>query len=402
MKLKCFTGAITGTLLVSVLSAPAGAATLGQSQDVEVGQGQWVFLAQESESFSVKGSKKVRYGADTRWVKRRVTGDGACSNAFFGRDPAAGVRKTCEVYSTKKGGGGGLGDLPDDPRLNAGVSGEQVQFTDEPVLPSNDGTGDFRTRCTPSHLSLDNPVSLPGRPGKAPMQVVFGNTGATASSTPESLTNTGNTTCRGGTINRSVYSVPVLVDTDTNQPVVPDESDFYYKSGYLGVTPSSIQLMPPGLRMMAGDDKNTQDPGPYTTRYTWVCHNTGINRGTSIPSCPIGDQLELSIAFPQCWDGVNLDSPDHKSHMAYANGGCPLSHPVPLAEVSYHVLYPVTERQGSWRLSSDTYSGPAGYSAHATWFNGWKEDISDSWSRNCVAAGKDCHSHLLGDGRAVY
>ena len=24
--------------------------------------------------------------------------------------------------------------------------------------------------------------------------------------------------------------------------------------------------------------------------------------------------------FPQCWDGVNLDAPDHKSHMAYGWG----------------------------------------------------------------------------------
>jgi hypothetical protein len=40
--------------------------------------------------------------------------------------------------------------------------------------------------------------------------------------------------------------------------------------------------------------------------------------GNAIPkNCQPGDELWARIAFPQCWDGVNLDSPDHKSHMAY-------------------------------------------------------------------------------------
>lgn len=28
--------------------------------------------------------------------------------------------------------------------------------------------------------------------------------------------------------------------------------------------------------------------------------------------------LELHVTFPDCWDGVRLDSPDHRSHMAYS------------------------------------------------------------------------------------
>ena len=27
--------------------------------------------------------------------------------------------------------------------------------------------------------------------------------------------------------------------------------------------------------------------------------------------------LRMEVMFPQCWDGVNIDSPDHKSHVQF-------------------------------------------------------------------------------------
>jgi len=51
----------------------------------------------------------------------------------------------------------------------------------------------------------------------------------------------------------------------------------------------------------------------------------------------------------RCWDGKNLDSPDHQSHVAYgqgsgANGGgaCPSSHPVKLPQIMYELMWNVT------------------------------------------------------------
>ncbi len=35
--------------------------------------------------------------------------------------------------------------------------------------------------------------------------------------------------------------------------------------------------------------------------------------------CPYG--LRINNFFPTCWDGVNLDSADHKSHVAYPATG---------------------------------------------------------------------------------
>ena len=88
------------------------------------------------------------------------------------------------------------------------------------------------------------------------------------------------------------------------------------------------------------------------------------------------------------------------------NWFCPSTHPVALSQVSFNIFYTVQTKDAprAWRLSSDTYdtSLPGGYSSHGDWFNGWKKDVSDSWNAACVQASKDCHAHLLGDGRMMY
>jgi hypothetical protein len=110
----------------------------------------------------------------------------------------------------------------------------------------------------------------------------------------------------------------------------------------------------------------------------------------------------MVVEFPQCWDGENLDSVDHMSHVAYpTDGKCPSTHPVAIPLISYNVLYPVSDVTG-WRLASDMYDSalPGGYAAHGDWFEGWDPEISKTFE-NCVEKGVDCHSHLLGDGRSI-
>jgi len=59
--------------------------------------GTWTFAAWENQSFTVNGSQRVRYGADTRWIEKTVSATVPCTNAFFGADPAFGVGKQCEL-----------------------------------------------------------------------------------------------------------------------------------------------------------------------------------------------------------------------------------------------------------------------------------------------------------------
>jgi hypothetical protein len=62
----------------------------------------------------------------------------------------------------------------------------------------------------------------------------------------------------------------------------------------------------------------------------------------------VQEGIRAQVFFPSCWDGVNLDSADHKSHMAYPiqnyNGGdCPSSHPVHLISLFYEQIFDVGE-----------------------------------------------------------
>ena len=181
-----------------------------------------------------------------------------------------------------------------------------------------------------------------------------------------------------------------------------------------------MQPLPVGLRMIAGDP-NAKGPHPEVFSSRWKCIGGPNNQNdlyqASIGNCDAGAKLYQEVFFPQCWDGINLDSPDHKSHMSYtvqvknldssgSHAECPKTHPVVLPRISYNVSYTVREKDAPlrWRLSSDMYdrSLPGGYSSHGDWFNGWRSDVSDSFARNCIEALKDCHAHLLGDGRKIF
>jgi hypothetical protein len=57
----------------------------------------WTKIASEKTTFTVSGTKTVRYGAGSRWTQKSVTNSGWCGNWFFGGDPASGMVKSCEV-----------------------------------------------------------------------------------------------------------------------------------------------------------------------------------------------------------------------------------------------------------------------------------------------------------------
>lgn len=63
------------------------------------------------------------------------------------------------------------------------------------------------------------------------------------------------------------------------------------------------------------------------SKYRQLTYTCMDNQGTREPEtlnfpnrpCPVG--IMVNQRFPTCWDGVNLDSPDHMSHMAYPESG---------------------------------------------------------------------------------
>jgi hypothetical protein len=70
----------------------------------------------------------------------------------------------------------------------------------------------------------------------------------------------------------------------------------------------------------------------------------------SFPTKPCPGGIRATITFPSCWDGTTLDSPDHKSHVAYspsspglAGASCPSTHPVRIPQVMYEIMFDTSQ-----------------------------------------------------------
>jgi hypothetical protein len=312
------------------------------------------------------------------------------------------------------------------PTGHSGVSeGLLIPATHDGV--HKDNLGAFRTDCHISHFSNDDPIIFPNVKGASHHHTFFGNTGARYDSTPESIRTTGNSSCAGGILNRTGYWIPSVVDTATGSPLKPFRGIIYYKMGR--VPGQYIQNFPRHLRMIAGNPqaKTLEDSSADFACINESAANYLTGAGKVIPACEKSKTwrkndgyVRLKVTFPNCWDGKNLDSPDHKSHMAYANGGhkdangnwyypankCPTTHPIPVPEVSEIFDFEVTDAVNGtdkWRLASDNYPATTrgGLSLHADWMNGWDEAIMGRIVTHCLNKSIDCGVNYLGDGQAL-
>jgi len=331
-------------------------------------------------------------------------------------DPAPGPNPPAGTPSTPPPSGGPTTG-PDasvfDPIRNdqakfsrfANVPSAQLDLTalTEPAPRPDNGTvgdGQFRAACEYSHFGYDDPIVFPGQPGRAHLHMFFGNTYVDANTTTNSLVNSGGGTCNGFELNRSGYWTPALLDGKGNV-IVPDSIILYYKTK----VPSVIQEMPQGLKIIAGNGSHT--PFTASQRLAWACGNSGTsyNRSNQIPNCG-GDTINATIVFPNCWDGVNLDSSDHRSHMTYATEAnpCPSSHPVRLPQISILLYYPGTSSVAGWHLSADRHGGanmPPGSSLHADWWGGWNDDAMALWTNGCMRAARNCSFGQTGTNRQL-
>lgn len=301
----------------------------------------------------------------------------------------------------------------------------------DPAAP-NSWRGILRINCDFSHSSYDDPIVYPGEEGAAHLHRFYGNTEVDFSTTLTSLYTEGVSTCQGNELNLSAYWVPALLtpqptssDGWSHVPAVVGGSDeahevFYYSAGVDDL--ESIQPIPAGLRMIAGDASATPAEPQDTSIVRWHCQSwesndaTNPRFSTTIPECDAPDRVRMDIFFPSCWNGVDLDSEDHKSHMAYpikeesGNTVCPASHPVPIVRPSYHYAFgvkpevfdPVTQASTGWRLSADSYvvdaDNPGGASLHADWFNGWHPSVMEAILETCIQERLDCHDGNLANG----
>jgi hypothetical protein len=123
--------------------------------------------------------------------------------------------------------------------------------------------------------------------------------------------------------------------------------------------------------MIAGN-QNARRPQSLSV-VGWGCGGFGAPpRSAVVPNCPSNRALHLRATFPGCWNGRDLDSADHKRHMAYAvSGRCPRTHPVAVPTLVLIFLYPETEQRRLLQASGR-------YGAHADFMNGWDQETLEA------------------------
>ncbi|MEL6981418.1 MAG: DUF1996 domain-containing protein [Actinomycetota bacterium] len=270
-----------------------------------------------------------------------------------------------------------------------------------PASPADNGAhphGNFRMACAYSHFAYDDPIVFPGQSGRSHLHMFFGNTAVDAHTTTNSLVNSGGSSCNGFELNRSGYWTPAVLDGKGNA-VVPDQIILYYKT----TMPSQTVAMPQGLKMVAGN--TTSESFTAGQRLGWSCGASGVsyNKSNRIPNNCGSDPVNAYIQFPNCWDGRNLDSSDHISHMYFANDNqaCPGSHPVRLPQITILLYFPAGDTSG-WYLSSDRSGGfntGSGATLHADWFGGWNDDAMNLWINGCIRASRNCSYGQTGTSR---
>jgi hypothetical protein len=288
-----------------------------------------------------------------------------------------------------------------------------------PASSAPDVVGAFRFICNPGQLLRDDPIVYPGQPGKSHLHQFYGNLSANANSTYASLRAAGNSTCMSP-VNRSAYWMPAMLDGGGNV-VRPDYVAVYYKRRPASDPKCSLSSgdpqaqgncvdIPNGLKFIFGYDMLT---GKAPTGSLWFnCQGTGSTPGKykSLPeaaaNCPAGAQLGAIIEAPDCWDGKNLDSANHRDHVAYAEYGtwgykkCPSTHPYVIPAFTLGTWFTSDANARNWRFSSDEMfpSLPHGTTFHADFFMAWDPKVKQMWHDNCINKKLNCSGGELGNG----
>jgi hypothetical protein len=138
--------------------------------------------------------------------------------------------------------------------------------------------------------------------------------------------------------------------------------------------------------MIAGNAKATSDQS--LSVIAWDCGRGGVE-SPHMYQCPGGQSAPMvaELTFPSCWDGVHLDSADHKSHMAYAasNGACPSDHPVSLPKLSIEVEFVGLAGGPDYSLASGGI-----YSMHGDFFADWDNQVQNALTAACLNNPHEC------------
>jgi predicted outer membrane protein len=280
--------------------------------------------------------------------------------------------------------------------------GEVNQLVSDPTPDANASTGSFVAECGPPDPALrnsDNWIVAPGKPnGAQHMHDYLGST-ATDNSTDAGDLLASDTNC--DLDNRSTFYWPVLRDTSQVGP--DDNQDGGGLDGNVGeiIEPAQVVMqfignptgpvspMPQLLRVITGDAKAVTN-GPDNVRAQWTCRGFEDRVTTQYPLCPEGSRLLRVLDFPSCWDGENLDSEDHRSHITFPDedsGACPQD-TVAVPQLRMILAY---DQPGGRNFALDGFPDQQHHPAtdHGDFVNGMPDELMDAVVE-CLNEGLQC------------
>ncbi|EAV3688289.1 DUF1996 domain-containing protein [Salmonella enterica] len=254
--------------------------------------------------------------------------------------------------------------------------------------------------CGYHHTLGDDAIMMFGKANQAMWHDFFGNTHTDAVSTYQTLRAQPDTTC-DNKADSSAYWAPSM-KLPNGEIVKPAYQKTYYQSTNVAQYP--LHPFPAGLELLAGDHHGT---GP-SSAITFLCSNGKGYTRTAGEICGLrkaGDavQFNIGIAFPNCWDGVNLKPTHTHNNATYADHGkCSADYPVKIPTVNMNIAWVLPQISSldtsKVELSMDpvmhgeTREEHWGslYTAHADFMNGWTEDGAQFMTDLCMNQGLDC------------
>jgi hypothetical protein len=280
--------------------------------------------------------------------------------------------------------------------------GDVRQLVSDPTPDGNASTGSFVAECgqpDPALRNSDNWIVAPGKQNGAQHMHDYLGSSATDSSTEASDLLASRTTC--DLDNRSTFFWPVL--RDTSQVGSDDNQDGGGLDGNVGkiIQPAQVVMqflgnptgpvspMPQLLRIVTGDAKAVTN-GPDNVRAQWTCRGFEDRATTQYPLCPDGSRLLRVLDFPSCWDGEDLDSEDHRTHIAFADeksGACPQDS-VAVPQLRMILAY---DQPGGRNFAVDGFPDQQHHPAtdHGDFVNGMPDDLMDAVVE-CLNKGLQC------------
>ncbi len=217
--------------------------------------------------------------------------------------------------------------------------------------------------------------------------------GAAASLRPETTyQDLVNAKGNSGTVeeNMSLYWHPTIYAVNNGKYV---RDPIWFASAYYVWVTGQTTAFPDGFKMVAGQGGEPLAQATAECVGPSPCEKSDCSKPTNsfFPRTACAE-LEMSMNFPSCWDGVNLDSPDHKSHVAYSledgrfDGDCPASHPVRIPQIQLYT------RISNYDGGRHEFSDGTGH-FHADYFSGWNSNflqkVLDECSNDSDAASPD-------------